>query len=55
EKSIKEIEDTRSLVDSFKEYLATPMVDENGKLSANIKKIILTMKENVDKLINRLY
>jgi len=55
EKSLQEIEDTRNLVESFKEYLATPLADENGRLSIDITKKISTMKENVDNLIKRLY
>ena len=55
EKSLKEIEDTRSLVEAVKDYISIPMVDEEGKLSEDISKSLADMKVTVDKLITRLY
>jgi len=55
DKSLQEIEDTRSLVESVKEYLATPLTDEDGRLSNGIISSLATMKSSVNNLLSRLY
>jgi hypothetical protein len=55
DKSLQEIEDTRGLVESVKEYLATPLADENGRLSNGIISSLATMKSSVNNLLSRLY
>jgi hypothetical protein len=55
DKSLQEIEDTRGLVESVKEYLATPLADENGRLSNGIISALATMKSSVNNLLSRLY
>jgi len=55
EKSMQEIEDTRSMVNAFKEYIKTPLVDDNEKLSIEITKKLTNMKSTLDNLLARIY
>jgi len=55
EKSLREIADTRSLVEAVKSYISTPMADEEGRLSISISNALNNMKATIDKLISRLY
>jgi len=55
DKSLQEIKDTRTLVDSFKDYLSTSISDEDGKLSSEIVLSLRNMKLGLNQLITRLY
>jgi hypothetical protein len=55
EKSLQEIDDTRSLIESFKSYIVTPLVNESEKLSDDIVNALSNMKSALDKLLSRLY
>jgi len=54
EKSIKEMEDTRSLVDSIKNFIATPMSEE-GKLSGKSTMFLHSAKSKLQKFLDRHY
>ena len=55
EKSIQEMQDTQELISEVKEYIATPLADENGSLSSDIKKALANLKSKVDSVLKRLY
>jgi hypothetical protein len=55
EKSLQEIDDTRSLIESFKSYIVTPLVNESEKLSDDIVNALSNMKSALDKILSRLY
>jgi type II secretory pathway pseudopilin PulG len=55
DKSLQEINDTRGMVESFKVYIATPLVNEYDKLSGDIKNALSGMKTSVNNLLSRLY
>jgi len=55
EKSIQEMQDTQELISGVKEYIATPLADEDGSLSSDIKKALANLKAKVDSVLKRLY
>jgi type II secretory pathway pseudopilin PulG len=55
DKSLQEINDTKGMVESFKSYIATPLVNEYDKLSSDISNALSNMKTSVNNLLSRLY
>jgi len=55
DKSIKEIEDTREIIECVKEDLSTPLTDEDNRLSQDSLNALQALKDKLDKIISRLY
>ena len=55
DKSIKEIQDTQELISEVKKYMATPLSDEDGYLSQEIKQSLSNLKAKVDDVLKRFY
>jgi len=55
EKSMKEMQDTQELISEVKEYVATPLADENGSLSNDIKNALANLRVKVENVLKRLY
>ena len=55
DKSLQEMQDTQELIEKVKEYIATPLTNESGTLSHDIKKSLANLTAKVDSVLERLY